>query len=771
MTLLRHDRIFHLQDLSYYPGSEWLDMTIYLPWSKDTRRRLWLMIPRSTPIISIDDVVLKSRYVSAGQPRWIDYGVEELPILTEPNWSLGVFHQLRIRGMDISERAASYLVITTDLDLSLEGCDIEQAERKLWGLARCDAGTTMLQPSRVTVGSGATFVARYTAGPKGLPAGALIRFSIPKAFTSPQVENPDAPGFVAITEADCQVSIVTIETSVESHEKIDIICRLESDLAPSRGFNIRYSTEHISIVPIKFHEVDRKYWYSHLPPLSAAVALSEHSQFVSPLEGNGHTFEIVPGPSERLHLFLPGRRFATEDLSLKGTFTDHYRNVPPTGLIDADIELWLIGGENRIPLGSPVGHFVARHRFEVPLPKLAPGVYRVVAYRSNTAQEIARSNPLEIIDEHEGRDRLYWGEIHVHTEMSDGSGEYSELYRHAKEEGCLDFAAASDHAEYFTDNQWLWMQDVTNAWNRPGEFVTLQGYEWEGKQRHRNVYTARSRLKLFRGTYPPTSTLDVVWNHFRGDEEVVGGVHALLAHGVPRESWIFYDPSVERFVEIYSMWGACDFRESPLVPGWLNDWISRGVIKPGMTVNELLSTGAKLGFTGGGDCHEGHAGFSAEDPDGQGVTPHGHALYLLYRCGMTAAIMPRLDRISLIQALRNRRTYATTGARILLDFNAAGFPMGYIGTASEVECHAVVHAVAPLQRVEIIKDGEVVWHKEPEDLDVDLTWQDPVPPVHEHFYYLRVIQTDGQMAWSSPVWIRPPTWQQMAEGGMHGDTR
>ena len=51
------------------------------------------------------------------------------------------------------------------------------------------------------------------------------------------------------------------------------------------------------------------------------------------------------------------------------------------------------------------------------------------------------------------------------------------------------------------------MQDLTNSWNAPGEFVTLVGYEWAGNQVHRNVYTARPRLRLFRGMYGPESDI------------------------------------------------------------------------------------------------------------------------------------------------------------------------------------------------------------------------------------------------------------------------
>jgi hypothetical protein len=655
--------------------------------------------------------------------------------------------------MRVTECARSYLVITTQLGLSLEGCSLEEAEWKLWGLARGDAGSTTLQPSQVTAGLGADFVVTYTSGPKGLPAGALVRFNLDRAFSKPQLEDSEAPGFVSLANVDDQVSIVAVEESLAWGT--DIVCRLKHDLGPGRGFDLHYSTEGTHIYPVNLRGTDKQYPYDDIPPLVASVALSEDRPFVSLAEINGHGFEVVPGPSQRLHLFLPGRRFASEKLSLKGTFTDHCRNTPPSGPIDADVELWLDSGEGKVGLSSPAGHFVARHQFEVPLPSLAPGIYRAVAYRTGTRDEVARSNPLEVIDEEAGQDRIYWGEIHAHTEMSDGIGEYSELYRHAQQEGGLDFAAATDHAEFFSDNQWLWMQDVTNAWNQPGRFVTLVGYETEGKQRDRTVYTSHPRLTLFRGRYPPTSSLDIVWGHFHGDEQVVGGVHALLAHGVNWEHWGHHDPSVERFVEIYSMWGASDFRDNPLVPDWMDEWISKGIIKPPMTTNDLLQKGAKLGFTGGGDCHQGHCGFVSEDPDGQVAIPKRLAAYLQFRCGMTAAVMPRLDRSSLIKALRERRTYATTGARILLDFTAAGLPIGAIGSADEVECRAAVHAVQPLRLVEIIKDGNVVWSGESNQLDMIVTWQDPEPPSTEHYYYLHIVQDDGHMAWSSPIWVRP----------------
>ena len=39
------------------------------------------------------------------------------------------------------------------------------------------------------------------------------------------------------------------------------------------------------------------------------------------------------------------------------------------------------------------------------------------------------------------------------------------------------------------------------------------------------------------------------------------------------------------------------------------------------------------------------------------------------------------------------------------------------------------------------------------DRDVSLDWTDEAPPAGEHAYYVRVLQLDGHLAWSSPTWV------------------
>lgn len=741
---LNRDRIFSLADLNAYPGNNKLDRIIQLFSRGDARRRIWLLAPEGSPTIFFDRMQLEPQTIAEGPLRWIDYGVAELPKTDEdlPTWD-GFLH-LNLLGLPLHTCAASYLVITPKLDLSLAGLTLEEAQRALWGIAQRELGTTTITPSRVTVGAPETYVVRYRAGEKGLPADALVQFAVAKAMSLPQIDRRGEPGFTELVEGADKAKIVSIRDMLETHEKNGIICRLERDLAPGEGFSLSYSTTSNYIYPQIMDETELRTWYTKLPPLSAGVAVAPDAGFVSLRPQDGHTVTYEVGPSERLHLFLPGRRFASETLSVRGLFTDHFRNVPPSDIIDADILLYLVSEHGRTELGAPAGCFTERHRFQMTLPALAPGIYRVEARRRADGAFLAVSNPLQVIADGSG-ERLYWGEIHCHTEMSDGSGDFSNVYRHARDEGCLEFATVTDHAEYFSDNQWRWMQDVINRWNEPGRFVTLVGYEWIGKQADRIVYTSRDSLPLLRGDDPRSENLNDLWGRFHDDPQVVGGPHATLVH---QTIWEQHDPTVERYAEIYSMWGSCDFRDSPLVAPWIGP--DRGI-----TVNDILQRGAKLGFTAGGDCHDGRVGFTSEDPDGQGVTPHTFAAIILYRCGMTAANMPELTREALVTALRQRRTYATTGARMLLDFQIEDLNMGAEGEVDRATCRATIHAVAPLERVEIVKDGAVVWKQDAHGLDITVSWEDPQAPVGEHYYYLHVVQKDEQRAWSSPIWVRP----------------
>lgn len=717
----RLDRFFPLSESFSYPGSGFVDMTVWLPaaGAKDAKLRVWMKTGAEHPAIDLFNQRLAPVGKSAKDPGWIDFG------LLDP--ARGGFTCMRVHGVSASEAAASYVVITQQVDVPLSGA-ISDAEKTLCGISREDAGRTTISPARVTVKTPTEFTLCYEAGPQGLPPGGLLRLAFAKAFSMPQQRDRAAPGWIEVVKSPKPVELASIGGSIESHERTDVFFRLPKGLPPAERVLIRYKTDFTYMFSHQWAEVDRKYWWSELPPMALAVAVDDRRALVPPTARNSHVVDVVAGPPERLHLFLPGRVRHGEPHALGGTYTDRYRNAPSPGPIDGNIRLRL-RGEKTYDLGGPENKFTQWYRFSVPLPDLPPGVYRAHALDGRTGAVVAESNPMEILASEDKRQAIYWGQIHCHSERSDGTGPFEDIYRYSRDEGCLDFAAGSDHAEYFSDNEWLCMQDISNRCNQDGRFITLNGYERAGDQGHWNFYASAGRLELFRGMNmdPAGNTLQSACERLAGRTDVVAGPH--VGHG---KFSFEYKSDVQRFHEICSMWGPFE----KLTYGFLRQ-------------------GAVIGVTGGGDNHEARGGFSCEDPEGQGKTPHTFAPGIRWKTGLTAALMPRLQRQELILALRDRRTYATTGARMLIDFAVAGVAMGGQGKAGRdaPRVTAAVHAAAEIARIEVVRDGEVVQTIPGAGADQAVDWTDAALAAGRHWYLLKVIQKDNETAWTSPVWI------------------
>ena len=719
----RLDRFFPLGESFGYAHSGFLDMIVWLPpaGAKDsgTKLRLWMKTGAEHPVINIFNQRREAVGKSPKDPGWIDFG------WLDPGQ--GNFACMRVSGVTAAEAATSCVVVTPQADVGLSG-SIRDAERALCGISRDEVGRTSITPDRVTVKTPAEFTLTYETGPQGLPPGSLVRLAFAKAFSMPQQREREAAGWIEVTQAPAPVELVSVGVSIESHERNDVFFRLPKGLAPASKVVIRYKTDFTYLFSHRWAEVDRRYWWSELPPMALAVAVDDRRAYVPPLAGNSHAVDVVAGPPERLHLFLPGRIRQGEDPRLGGTYTDHYRNVPSPGPLDGNVCLRL-RGEKTVELGGPEKCFTRWYRFSVPLPPLPPGVYRAQAYNPATGKVCAESNPMEILGPDDKRPAIYWGQIHCHSERSDGTGRFEDIYNASRDDGCLDFAAGSDHAEYMSDNEWLWMQDLSNHFNQDGRFVTLNGYERVGDQGHWNFYTSAERLLLFRGMNmdPQKNTLPMVCDRLAGRTDVVAGPH--VNHG----RFVFpYQPEVQRFHELCSMWGQFE----NLTYGFLNK-------------------GAVIGVTGGGDNHEARGGFSCEDPEGQGKTPHTFAPGLRWKTGLTATLMPRLERKELVLALRQRQTYATTGPRILVDFAVAGVNMGNQGKAGREapRVTATVHGTAVIARAEVIRDGKVVQSIPGTGADQEVAWPDATVATGRHWYLLKVIQQDQEMAWTSPVWI------------------
>jgi hypothetical protein len=120
-------------------------------------------------------------------------------------------------------------------------------------------------------------------------------------------------------------------------------------------------------------------------------------------------------------------------------------------------------------------------------------------------------------------------------------------------------------------------------------------------------------------------------------------------------------------------------------------------------------------------------------------------------------------RESVWQALYDRRTYGSTTYGLVVDVRSGNHWMGEEFTSAEAPpIDVYVRGSAPICSIEIIGRSKVLHAVGSQDqpigqLEHRLSWTDPEwqQQSGEQWYYVRVIQEDDEMAWSSPMWVTP----------------
>ena len=151
----------------------------------------------------------------------------------------------------------------------------------------------------------------------------------------------------------------------------------------------------------------------------------------------------------------------------------------------------------------------------------------------------------------------------------------------------------------------------------------------------------------------------------------------VIPHAHQAGDWRRSDPDLERVVEIASNHGNFE-------------WFG----------NFYLQRGAEIGFVGSSDDHRTRPGYSAMNSG---------ALQTMNSLAAVRAKAKTVDDI--FDGLRDRATYATSDAkRILLDFRVNdGMPGRRIADSKQRKMHARVSGTGPLDKIEIIKNGKVIF--------------------------------------------------------------
>ena len=358
---------------------------------------------------------------------------------------------------------------------------------------------------------------------------------------------------------------------------------------------------------------------------------------------------------------------------------------------------------------------------------------------------------------------VYYGDLHGHLLMDDGHvGSPDQYYTFARDRRGIDFVALTPHTEAhkFLISEITWVQRMAKAFNQPGRFVAFSGFEWSQGD-YKLPREGHKHLIFESDDHPTVISVD-------GDADTVTELNRFLhttdgimfAHHLPRAisggtRWDVIDTRVEPDSEIVSHWGRGEYYGNP----------GHTVMEVhGASLQDGWATGLQLGVVGGSDNHD---------------------LYSERETALTVVFAPSLNRRDILDALRERRCYATSGEPIYLDFQINGHLMGSKITAHRAPSLQVhVIGTAPLEKIEIVKHVEggpypfpVVASVFPKTKEYRLTWNDEQFDA-DAMYYVRVTQPKdpaisevkrlgsasaklassfpNEMAWSSPIWVRKP---------------
>lgn len=322
---------------------------------------------------------------------------------------------------------------------------------------------------------------------------------------------------------------------------------------------------------------------------------------------------------------------------------------------------------------------------------------------------------------------LYFGQLHAHTDLSDGTGTVEEAFAYASEVPGLDFFAVTDHSQNFdggenaslTADAW----NYSDAWARgkaaaaavtDDSFVGIFGFEmtWEQGQGHISTFATPGFLSREQAGY----------------EQYAGGMEAYYAALLEAET------SISQFNHPGSAYG--DFKGFSAHSPELDQRIT--LIEVGEDRNaydRALSLGWHLAPT---NNQNNHAGEWGDETDAR-----------------TVVLAAELTEQAIYDALANYRVYATQDRDLQIYFTGNGYEMGseIPENAESLTLSAQLYDPTDeaLGRVEVVtEDGLVL-------AETTLSHQSGTVnftlPASRAYYYLRITQPDGDWAVTAPVWL------------------
>ncbi|MEM7799302.1 MAG: DUF3604 domain-containing protein [Chloroflexota bacterium] len=530
----------------------------------------------------------------------------------------------------------------------------------------------------------------YTAGSLGIDSGGQIKVAIRLVsdWEAPQFDDPYGSGFSTVTTSGNAKVRASWQPRgyVRPWSKALVIDVYDGSLLPNDTITIVLGDTS-----------------QGAPGIRAQTYLESEFEFkvlVDPTNSTDPrpipqrlTMPIVAAEMAELVALLPSQAQVGEPIDIFVKGEDMWRNPTP---VEESVAFTWIGPGN--------GMIDENQQFTV-------DQVGVGYLEARTGQFHCRSNPIEIRESDIGSKR-FWGDLHAQTGGTVGVGSDDEYFRFGRDVAKLDFTSHQGNDFQIDDAYWSSINHTAAQYHHDGSFVVFPGYEWSASSPtggDHNVFYRKEGLPIMRSSHwliphvaesdlSPAHPADQFYAKMKAavpSNEVivaqhVGGRYANLLS--------YFDQELISLVELVSVWGVFEWM--------LWDAIDRGYV---------------VGVMGNSDGHHGRPG-----AEGAGMMEFG------IKNGLTCVLSEGLTRDQIFNALKNRTCYATTGERMLLDFELNGRPMGSIidQRPETIEIAGRVMGAGPLESLQLFQGREVIAEVRPpafmqldESNHIRISWQ------------------------------------------------
>ena len=348
---------------------------------------------------------------------------------------------------------------------------------------------------------------------------------------------------------------------------------------------------------------------------------------------------IVPAPPALFKAIMPTLRRRGEPFSLRMKGEDRWGN--PSDLSDQTFKL----RANIDVDGLPETVTFEKGKFAQIVDNLTvqEDGDLVIELLDSEGSVVARSNPCRIVAE--AALLPYWGDLHGQSEETIGTNSARDFYEFARDKAFLDICVHQGNDFQITNEFWSWLNELSAEFNEDGRFVVFPGYEWSGNTGlggDRNVLYMDEGRQIHRSSHALVDDLSDVDTDSNSAadlfEDLKGEDCIVFAHigGRYADIKMAHDVRLESSVEVHSAWGTFE---------WL--------------IHDAFEQGYRVGIVSNSDGHKGRPG--ASHPGSTKFGSYG---------GLTCVLAPAFTRAGLMEALRKRHHYGTTGSRVVLDTRA-----------------------------------------------------------------------------------------------------